>query len=179
MAGRLAIQIGDEGGANYYEGAAHTDAIVFYMPLSHPDSIRLNGHQFDRSSLGAIRENGSIEYSAKTANRFAAVVLPSYLFRNTDRFDAKEAAVLEASNSVLTVDPRRLALLRRMVQRFAAIKNPLSVAAERIDRGRVHRPYHQRSRVLRHIHGFEARPVVGLASACSAQGSRADRVGGQ
>jgi hypothetical protein len=58
-AGRITIQVGDEGGPNYYEGAAQRDAVVLCLPFSDPALFHWNGHQLDQMTLGVVGVNGS------------------------------------------------------------------------------------------------------------------------
>ena len=112
MAGRVSVQIGDEGGANYYEGAAQKDALVLLVPLSDPRIFRWNGLELDHTSLAGVGTNGSVSYNAKTANRTSLLMLPIDMLGDAEQFDFADAAVLRDLNGVLAVDPRRIELLR-------------------------------------------------------------------
>ena len=46
MAGRLVIQVGEEGGANFYEGVINKDSLILYMPFTSPQS---HDHQRSRT----------------------------------------------------------------------------------------------------------------------------------
>jgi len=131
IAGRVMLQVGEEGGANYYEGAALRDAICLSLPLGDPQLMSVNGHEADAGSLPIIRPNGSVLVRAKAANRSALVVLPVDLFRDTERFDSGDIAVLQNLNGVLAVDPRHIGSLRQLVRRFAATDYSLSPSAGR------------------------------------------------
>jgi len=131
MAGRLTVQTGDEGAANFYEGVIHKDALILYMPLMAPETMSINGHGLDDTSLAVISPNGLAIARALTAVRVTMLTVPVDMLRTTKRFDPRDMAVLASSNGVLAVDPARLASLRRMIVRFMAIEEPLSESAGR------------------------------------------------
>ena len=192
MAGRVTIQVGEEGGANYYEGAALKDAICLSLPLGDPQLMSVNGHDVDAASLPLVRPNGWVLVRAKAANRSALVVLPVDLFHGTERFDSGDIALLQNLSGVLAVDPRRVALLRQTIERFAAIETPLSASAQRVaedefvgrvlaavqsrtvlsDSGRG-RPWVSREHVLRKVRDLIAsteKEVLSIDDLCRAGG---------
>jgi len=132
MAGRLTVHVGEEGGGNFYEGAVHKDAIILYMPLTAAGIMNFNGHELDATSLVVVPANGLAIMKAQTANHAAMLTVPLDILRSGQRFESRDIAALASAKGVLAVDPGRLASLRRITERFAAIEEPLSASAERV-----------------------------------------------
>ena len=130
LAGRITIQVGDNGGAHYYEGAAQKNTTVILLPLDDPGLVRWNGEELDRTSLAAIHSGGSVTCHSKAAQRGSLIILPHDMLR-ADRVDSTDVAVLESLHGVLAVDPRHIGSLRQLVRRFAATDYSLSPSAGR------------------------------------------------
>ena len=131
MAGRLMVHVAEEGAAHFYEGAAHKDAILFYMPISRLGFVHVNGHRFDEASLAVVPANGLAVVKAETAMSATMVAVPVGMLHDTQRFDSRDIALLAGSNGILKVDPRKLATLRDLILRFAANRDPLPDAGGR------------------------------------------------
>src|SRR5262245_24771510 len=86
-AGRVALQVAQEGGPNIYEGATREEVFIAFLPLGEPDRVSFFGRELQHSSLVALPPGRSSIAVAKTANRWASLHVPVALLGGNGRFE--------------------------------------------------------------------------------------------
>jgi len=132
MAGRLMVQVGEEGAANFYEGVTHKDSLILYLTLNSPESMIINGQDLHHASLAIVPPKGLGVARTLTAVRVSMLTVPIDMLQTTQRFDPSDMALLAGSYGVVSVDSTKLASLRGVIERFMAIEEPLSEPAGRV-----------------------------------------------
>jgi AraC family ethanolamine operon transcriptional activator len=116
--GRINIQVGRDGGPNFYNGASDRDSFILFLPLGVPQLIRFNGKELDEHSLAMLAPSSAVTVAARSANRYAVLSIPMQVLAGTERYNEDDVAEFANASAVRMARANCVNEVRRCVVRM-------------------------------------------------------------
>jgi AraC family ethanolamine operon transcriptional activator len=116
--GRINIQVGCDGGPNFYNGASDRSSFIMFLPLGDPQLIRFNSKELDEHSLALLAPSSVVTVAARGVNRYAVLSIPMQVLIGSARFDEDDVADFADASAVWIASARCMKEVRRYVSRM-------------------------------------------------------------